>query len=418
MIECDLTKPYLFISYSHKNCALVSQIINEFTKHGFRLWYDDGIHLGDEWPETVAMYLKNAYCVIFCVSQDFCDSKNCKREVNYAIDLDKTMFAIYIEECILSPGLSMQLGTVQSYSLASNNTEEFIERIIRNSIFSNSFLHLNKTEIERLEPMLLSDNLLVNSQTIAIGILKHKGMVLMLKRQNPEGNLVWGFPTSNIKPYENPSIRIEKEFYAETGIRTKVIYQLGRRLHPDTKAICFYYALDYVDGVVENRDDYENAEARWVELSNYQNFISTSIFKPVMDYLSENPIEVVMCIVTHNDKILLVHRADKDPNLSWAFPGGTVEQGESIFQTAIRELKEETNIDGEVIETIGDRIHPYSKKHMAYVALRPTSFDILIGDNDLDMCKWFDIHDLDKIFGSPIYEKVNSYLLQIIQDRQ
>ena len=413
MIECDISKPYLFISYSHKDTLLVPQIINELTKMGYRLWYDDGIHLGDEWPETVAEYLKNAYCVVFCVSQGFCDSKNCKREVNYATALDKNMFAIYIEDCKQSPGLEMQLGTVESCSLLADDMGALIERILRNPIFKNSQLLMSDSEVRELHPVLVSDNSLVHSQTIAIGVLKHSGNVLMLRRQNPEGNLVWGFPTSNIKPNENPSSRIIKEFYGETGIRTRVLKQLGSRLHPDTKAICYYYALEYLDGVLENRDDYENAEARWVELTEYQKLISTNLYQPVMDYLNEQPIEVVMCIVTHNGKILLVHRADKDPKLSWAFPGGTVESGESVFETAIRELKEETNIDGEVIQLIGDRIHPYSKKHMAYVAMTPISFNIIVGDDDLDMCRWFDISDIDSIFGSPVYEKVSTYLSQI-----
>ena len=413
MIECDITKPYIFISYSHKNTEALTPIVNELIKRGYRLWYDDGIHLGEEWPETVANYLKNAYCVLFLVSQSFCLSKNCRREVNYAIDKDKDMFAIYIEDCERSPGLEMQLGTIQSYTISNNDSVELVERFLSAPVFSNPRLLLSVEESERLQSSLLSNNSLVHSQTVAIGVLKHNGSVLMLKRQNPEGLLVWGFPTSNIKPNEDPSSRIIKEFYCETGIRTRVLKQLGSRLHPDTRAVCYYYALEYIDGTLENRDDYENAEARWVAISDYQSLISTNLFQPVMQYLSEQPIEVVMCIVTFEGKILLVHRADKDPKLSWAFPGGTVESGESVFQTAIRELKEETNIDGDVVQLIGDRIHPYSKKHMAYVALKPTTFDIVIGDDDLDMCQWFDIKELESIFGSPVYEKVGTYLAQI-----
>ena len=415
MIECDITKPYLFISYSHKNINLLTPIVNELIKRGYRLWYDDGIHLGDEWPETVAEFLKNAYCVLFLVSQAFCLSRNCRREVNYAVDKDKEMFAIYIEDCERTPGLDMQLGSIQSFTISDGDSVELVERFLRAPIFSNPKLLLSLSEADSFQSALLSENSLVHSQTVAIGILRHEDSVLMLRRQNPEGNLIWGFPTSNIKPNEDPRSRIIKEFYSETGIRTRVLKQLGSRLHPDTKALCYYYALEYVDGILENRDDYENAEARWVTIADYQSFISTNLFQPVMQYLSEQPIEVVMCIVTFEGKILLVHRADKDPKLSWAFPGGTVEIGESIFQTAIRELKEETNIDGEIVQLIGDRIHPYSKKHMAYVALRPKSFDILIGDDDLDMCQWFDINELGSILGSSIYEKVNIYLSQVLE---
>lgn len=412
MIECDISKPYLFISYSHKNTSKGYEIINELIKSGYRIWYDDGIHLGEEWPETVATFLKNAFCILFIIDQGFIQSKNCRREVNYAVDLDKKMFAIFIEQCNLSPGLKMQLGTIQSFQLSSNNVGLLIDRILSNSLFQNPKLLMDNNEIMRQQTILISQNSLVYSQTIAIGILKHKGSVLMLKRKNPEGNLVWGFPTSIVKPNEEPKLRIIKEFYAETGIHTTVLKQIGSRVHPDTKAICFYYALVFIDGVLENKDEYENAEAKWINTNLYKSLISTNLYKPVMEYISEKPIEVVMCIVVYEGKILLVHRADKDPNLSWAFPGGTVESGENVFQTAIRELKEETNINSEIIEFIGDRIHPYSKKHIAYVALKPTSFDIIVGDDDLDLCQWFDTEKIDLLFGSPVYEKVKTFILQ------
>ena len=323
------------------------------------------------------------------------------------------MFAIFLENCALSPGLRMQFGVVQSYSISMGDTGDLIDRVLGNAIFRNPGLLMEKKETDPLKAVLLSQDSLVRSQTIAIGILRCGDKVLMLRRQNPEGNLKWGFPTSVVKPNEVPEHRIVREFYAETGIRTRILKQLGIRVHPDTKAICFYYALEYVGGLLENRDDYENAEARWVDISVYQSYITSNLFHPIMEYLSEKPIEVVRCIVTHEGKLLLVHRADKDPQLSWAFPGGTVEDGETVDQTAVRELKEETNIDGEVVRIIGDRIHPYSKKHMAYVAMKPTSFDILVGDEDLDLCQWIDIADVDTVLGSSVYEKVREYLSEV-----
>ena len=121
-------------------------------------------------------------------------------------------------------------------------------------------------------------------------------------------------------------------------------------------------------------------------------------------------VEVVMCIVKHEDKLLLVHRKGKDANLSWAFPGGTVEENETVEQVAVRELKEETNLDGKFECIIGDRIHPYSKKHMAYVAMTPTTFELKLGDDDLDDLKWVEISQLRDYIGNNIYDKVAEYL--------
>lgn len=40
-----------------------------------------------------------------------------------------------------------------------------------------------------------------------------------------------------------------------------------------------------------------------------------------------------------NNRVFLIHKIDRD---EWAFPKGTVEEGEDIVQTALREVKEET----------------------------------------------------------------------------
>lgn len=56
-------------------------------------------------------------------------------------------------------------------------------------------------------------------------------------------------------------------------------------------------------------------------------------------------------VVVMNDEqqILLI----KDPIRGWELPGGQVEKGESIKQAAIREVKEETGIEVELIKFCG-----------------------------------------------------------------
>ena len=121
-------------------------------------------------------------------------------------------------------------------------------------------------------------------------------------------------------------------------------------------------------------------------------------------------IEVVVCVVCYENKVLLVKRKSSGEKLTWVFPGGGVEDGETPMDTAVRELKEETNVDSEPITLIGDRIHPYTKKHMAYIALRPLSFELKIGDDDLEDVLWVDIEKIEEYFGTPLYETVKDYL--------
>ena len=42
---------YIFISYCHKDRASVFPIIEQMARDGYRVWYDEGIDPGSEWPE-------------------------------------------------------------------------------------------------------------------------------------------------------------------------------------------------------------------------------------------------------------------------------------------------------------------------------------------------------------------------------
>jgi len=46
----------------------------------------------------------------------------------------------------------------------------------------------------------------------------------------------------------------------------------------------------------------------------------------------------------------------------WCLPKGHVEEGEHLTETAVREVKEETGLTGEVLDKIGDIIYWYSNK--------------------------------------------------------
>jgi len=67
-----------------------------------------------------------------------------------------------------------------------------------------------------------------------------------------------------------------------------------------------------------------------------------------------NPLLTVDIIIEINDFIVLIER--KNPPHGWALPGGFVDYGESLEASAIREAKEETCLDVDLIE----QLHTYS----------------------------------------------------------
>lgn len=69
-------------------------------------------------------------------------------------------------------------------------------------------------------------------------------------------------------------------------------------------------------------------------------------FKPF-----KNPLPAVDIIIEYQEGIVLIER--KNPPLGWALPGGFIEYGETAEEAAIREAKEETNLDIKIKHLLG-----------------------------------------------------------------
>lgn len=66
-------------------------------------------------------------------------------------------------------------------------------------------------------------------------------------------------------------------------------------------------------------------------------------------------IEAVSCggVVVHRGKILLLYKNFRNRNVGWVLPKGTVEEGEDFKDTALREVKEESGVNGQIVKYIG-----------------------------------------------------------------
>ena len=72
------------------------------------------------------------------------------------------------------------------------------------------------------------------------------------------------------------------------------------------------------------------------------------------------PIKVTCSIITFQNKILAVQRSNRmSQPMKWEFPGGKIEPGETEIDCIKREIKEELNINIEVIERLTPSIYNY-----------------------------------------------------------
>lgn len=129
---------YIFVSYSHINDDRVGPVLEYLNKYGFRIWYDEGIEWGTEWPEAIAEHLRNCEVCVAFLSKDSVVSPNCRREINYAIKMNKGILSVYLEEVELSEGMDMQLSPFQStYPYQYEDKDKFFSRLIETKILQS-----------------------------------------------------------------------------------------------------------------------------------------------------------------------------------------------------------------------------------------------------------------------------------------
>jgi 8-oxo-dGTP diphosphatase len=64
------------------------------------------------------------------------------------------------------------------------------------------------------------------------------------------------------------------------------------------------------------------------------------------------PIAAVGVVCLRGDNVLLIRRGTPPLEDSWSLPGGRIEWGERAVDAALRELKEETSCDAEIVGLI------------------------------------------------------------------
>ena len=66
-----------------------------------------------------------------------------------------------------------------------------------------------------------------------------------------------------------------------------------------------------------------------------------------------DPKVAACCIVTIEQKVVLLRRAIQPGYGKWVFPGGYVDRGETVAAAAIRETREEANLEVQLVSLLG-----------------------------------------------------------------
>lgn len=107
-------KPFIFISYAHRDAEVVTRILSRMYNDQYRVWFDQGIDPGTEWDENIAAHIEQCGYFIAFVSRNYLSSDNCKDELNFARDLSKKRLIVYLEDVELPSGMAMRMNRLQS----------------------------------------------------------------------------------------------------------------------------------------------------------------------------------------------------------------------------------------------------------------------------------------------------------------
>lgn len=120
-------------------------------------------------------------------------------------------------------------------------------------------------------------------------------------------------------------------------------------------------------------------------------------------------------IIVQGDRVLMVRRRVKEGELSWQFPAGAIEAGESPEAAAVRETLEETGLKVEASSLIGQRVHPKTGREMSYTACTVLDGEAHVADADeLDAVEWVAHSDIADRVPYGLFGPVQAHLDSVL----
>ena len=120
---------------------------------------------------------------------------------------------------------------------------------------------------------------------------------------------------------------------------------------------------------------------------------------------------VAAAVIVRRHHVLLVRRRVAEGNLSWQFPAGGVELGESWAEASVRETFEEVGLEVIPTELLGRRLHPLTGTDIVYFACRVIGGEARVAAPDeVAEVAWVRLEDLPRYVPRGIFEPVQAYL--------
>ena len=121
---------------------------------------------------------------------------------------------------------------------------------------------------------------------IAAAVIVRDGTVLLIRRRQKEGTLLWALPSGGVEPGETAEQAAERETQEEVGLTVHAQSVLGERIHPATGRRMIYVACTPDEGEPRVVDTDEIDELAWAKKSQLDEYVPHGFYEAVQEYLA------------------------------------------------------------------------------------------------------------------------------------
>jgi len=122
---------YIFISYKREDLPRIAPILAQLPAWGMKIWYDAGIPGGAEWLAFIEQRIERCTLLLLFVSTASVQSKNVRREAQFADAINRPILSVRIDNAILDHGMALLLSQYQMLDRAAGEFHSKLQRALK-----------------------------------------------------------------------------------------------------------------------------------------------------------------------------------------------------------------------------------------------------------------------------------------------